>query len=102
MVYYKKSDYNLINIQKSDNKGKKYTAVIQQKPSGKIKYIHFGAIKQDGTPYPQYKDSTKLKLYKKYDHGDKKRKDNYIARHRGFIKPGYYSAGQMSMDYLWR
>ena len=97
MVYYKKSDYNLINIQKSDNKGKKYTAVIQQKPSGKIKYIHFGAL-----GYPQYKDSTKLKLYKKYDHGDKKRKDNYIARHRGFIKPGYYSAGQMSMDYLWR
>ena len=100
MPYYKKSDYNLINIQKSDRKKNKYTAVIQHK-KGKIKYIHFGAIKPDGTPYPQYKDSTKLKLYKKYDHGDKKRKDNYVARHRGFIKPGYYSAGYFSLAFLW-
>lgn len=95
MPYYKKSDYNLVNIQKSDRAGKKYTAVIQQK-RGKIKYIHFGAL-----GYQQYRDSTKLKLYKKFDHGDKKRKDNYVARHQGFIKPGYYSAGQMSMDFLW-
>jgi hypothetical protein len=102
MVYYKKSDYNLINIQKSDRKEKKYTAVIQQKPAGKIKYIHFGAIKPDGTPYPQYRDSTKLKLYKKYDHHDKKRKDNYVARMKGHIKPGYYSAGEFAMTFLWR
>ena len=101
MVYYRKSEYTLIKIQKSDRAGKKYTAAIQQKPAGKIKYIHFGAIKPDGTPYPQYKDSTKLKLYKKYDHGDRNRQKKYIARHRGFIKPFYYSAGQMSMDYLW-
>jgi hypothetical protein len=95
MVYYKKSDYNLINIQKSDRGKKKYTAVIQHK-KGKIKYIHFGAL-----GYPQYRDSTKLKLYKKYDHGDKKRKDNYVARHRGFIRDGYYSAGYFSLTFLW-
>ena len=96
MVYYKKSQYNLINIQKSDRKGKKYTAVLQQKPAGKIKYIHFSAL-----GYQQYRDSTKLKLYKKYDHGDKKRKDNYVARHKGFIKPGYYSPGYFSLKFLW-
>lgn len=96
MVYYKKSDYRLVKIQKSDKAGKKYTAVIQQKPAGKIKYIHFGAL-----GYEQYRDSTKLKLYKKYDHGDRNRQKKYIARHQGFIKPGYYSPGQMSMDYLW-
>lgn len=100
MVYYKKSDYNLINIQKSDRKGKKYTAVIQHK-TGKIKYIHFGAIKPDGTPYPQYKDSTKLKLYKKYDHGDRNRQKKYIARHKGFIKPFYYNPGYFAMTFLW-
>lgn len=101
MVYYKKSDYNLVNIQKSDRAGKKYTAVIQQKNAGKIKYIHFGAIKQDGTPYQQYKDSTKLKFYKKYDHGDRNRQKKYIARHKHYIKPGYYSSGEFAMRFLW-
>jgi hypothetical protein len=100
-MYYSKKDYNLINIQKSDRKGKKYRAVIQHKKTGKIKYLDWGAIKPNGTPYPQYKDSTDLKLYKKFDHGDKKRKDNYKKRHQGFIKPGYYSAGWFAMRYLW-
>jgi hypothetical protein len=99
-MYYKKSDYNLINIQKSDRKEKKYTAVIQHK-KGKIKYIHFGAIKQDGTPYQQYRDSTKLKLYKKFDHGDKMRRKNYRARAKGKVKEGYYSAGDFAMRFLW-
>ena len=101
MPYYKKSEYTLIKIQKSDRAGKKYTAVIQQKPAGKIKYIHFGAIKPDGTPYPQYKDSTKLKLYKKYDHGDKKRRESYRARHKGYLRDGYYSPSWFSWSLLW-
>tara|TARA_R110000796_G_scaffold2193_4_gene8866 strand:+ start:104 stop:397 length:294 start_codon:yes stop_codon:yes gene_type:complete len=96
MPYYKKSEYTLINIQKSDRPSKKYTAVLQQKPAGKIVYVHFGAL-----GYEQFRDSTKLKLYKKYDHGDRDRKKKYIARHQGFIKLGYYSPGYFAMRYLW-
>jgi hypothetical protein len=100
-MYYKKSEYKFIQFQKSDRQGKKYTAVLQHKPNKKIVYIHFGAIKPDGTPYEQYKDSTGLKLYSKYDHKNKDRQKKYIARHKGFIKTGYYSAGDLSLRYLW-
>ena len=95
-MYYKKSEYNLINIQKSDRAGKKYRSVIQHKKTGKIKYLDWGAI-----GYEQYRDSTKLKLYKKYNHHDKERQKKYVARHQGFIKPGYYSPGYFSLKFLW-
>jgi hypothetical protein len=100
-MYYKKSEYKFIQFQKSDRAGKKYTAVLQAKPAGKIVYIHFGAIKPDGTPYEQYKDSTGLKFYSKYDHGDKQRQKKYKARQKGVIKTGYYSPSFFSMRYLW-
>ena len=37
-------------------------------------------IKKD-VIYQQFRDSTKLKLYKKLDHNDPKRKKNYFQRH---------------------
>jgi hypothetical protein len=45
------------------------------------KWIHFGAI-QNGIPMDQYKDSTGLGLYTKYDHLDPKRRKLYRARHK--------------------
>jgi len=101
MPYYSKKDYKIFGYQKSKTKGKKYDALLLKTGSPKLIRVPFGAIRPDGTPYPQYNDSTGLKLYKKYNHKNKERQKKYIARHRGFIKPGYYSAGQMSMDFLW-
>ena len=40
---------------------KKYMAYLKSNPE--LPAIHFGALKEDGTPYEQFKDLTPLKLY---------------------------------------
>ena len=47
--------------------------------------------------YQQYKD--KIGLYKSLDHGDKKRRDNYYARHGKESRMG--TAKYFSSKYLW-
>ena len=64
-------------------------------------YIHFGAIKSDGTPNQQYMYYDKIGNYKYLNHKDKKRRLNYHNRHQHFIKDGYYSPGYFSLKYLW-
>lgn len=60
-------------FKKSTRKGKKY---MVKTPSGRT--IHFGA---DGME--QFKDTTGVGLYSKYDHGDKERQRRYLARAKG-------------------
>lgn len=89
----------LRNLRKSTRKNKKYQIdLIDHKTKKKIRTIHFGAIKKDGTPYAQYKD-TALGLYSKYDHNDKDRRARYYKRHKK--KYGKYSADALSKRYLW-
>lgn len=57
---------------KSVAKNKKYSVYVKQ--NGRPKLIHFGDSR-----YGQYKD--RLGHYKHLDHGDKKRRANYHARH---------------------
>tara|TARA_A100001015_G_C14705635_1_gene600050 strand:+ start:429 stop:734 length:306 start_codon:yes stop_codon:yes gene_type:complete len=88
--------------------GKKYTAYVQNKKTRKIRKIHFGA-----SDYPQYRDSTPLKLYAYKDHKTRKRMQNYFSRHSGTksrskaIKKekkkshGLYNAKILSHVYLW-
>ena len=90
------------NIKKSSRKGKKYMVEID----GKI--IHFGS-----SLYPQYKDRTKLALYKDKDHNDPKRRQNYFKRHSGVntkreaidkelaLSNGKLNAKILSHLYLW-
>ena len=40
-------------------------------------------------------------LYSHLDHKDKDRRKRYRARHKVYIKPGYYSSGDFSMRFLW-
>lgn len=40
------------------------------------KYVHFGDSR-----YPQYRDTTPLKLYSHLDHNDKTRRELYYNRH---------------------
>jgi hypothetical protein len=47
--------------------------------------------------YEHYKD--KIGIYKSLDHGDKKRRDNYYARHGKESR--YGSAKYFSHKYLW-
>ena len=90
----------LKNLRKSTRKTKKYMIdLIDHKTGKKKRTIHFGAIKKDGTPYNQFKDSTGLGLYSKYDHNDKDRKARYYKRHNKSY--GRYSADALSKKYLW-
>ncbi len=87
---------------------KKYTALVKNKKTKKIRTLHFGDRR-----YAQYKDRTPLKLYKKKNHLTKKRMQNYFSRHSGTknrktaIKKeinknkGYYTPKILSHMYLW-
>jgi hypothetical protein len=87
---------------------KKYTAFVKNKKTKKVRRIHFGDRR-----YQQYKDRTKLKLYKHKNHGTRKRMQNYFNRHSGTKKRGeaikkeerrsngYYNAKILSHKYLW-
>ena len=87
---------------------KKYTAFVKHKKTKKVRRIHFGDRR-----YQQYKDRTKLKLYKHKNHGTRKRMQNYFSRHSGTKKrgvaikkekrlsKGHYNAKILSHKYLW-
>ena len=94
MTYYKMSDYTIKGYRKSNTAGKKYDAILMRKSDKKLVYVPFGAI-----GYETFKDTTGLGLYQV--HKDKMRRKSYIARHTGFIKPGYYSPGYFSLKKLW-
>jgi hypothetical protein len=96
MVYLSKKKYSINNFYKSPIKNKKYRVALVHKITGKIKLIDFGSA-----TYAHFRDTTPVKLYKHLDHGDKERRRRYKARHKGFIKSGYYSPGYFSMRFLW-
>jgi len=49
--------------------------------TGKIRVIHFG-----DSNYKQYKDRTRLEVYKDKNHYDQNRQINYYSRHSNGIK----------------
>ena len=75
---------------------KKYKVVIHSKDGSK-KTVQFGDKR-----YEHFKDTTPLKLYTRLNHGDKKRRKNYRARHGA---SGYqtvpFSPAWFSWNYLW-
>ena len=87
---------------------KKYTAFVKNKKTKKVRKIHFGDRR-----YQQYKDRTKLGLYKYKNHGTRKRMQNYFSRHSGTKKRGnaikkekrksrgFYTPKILSHKYLW-
>ena len=89
-------------------KFKKYTAYIKNNGTKKIRKIHFGDNR-----YEQFKDRTKLGVYSKRNHDDKRRQRNYYNRHSGEPKrkdaialeekksSGIYNAKILSHIYLW-
>lgn len=99
----------IIKIEKAKTKGKKYTATVQNRKTKKNRKISFGAI-----GYEQFKDRTPLKLYKKFNHSNKKRQERYYARFSRGIKnrkkaikfeekksKGLYNSKILSHIYLW-
>lgn len=89
-------------------KFKKYTAYIKNNSTKRIRKIHFGDNR-----YEQYKDRTKLGLYSRKNHSNKRRQNNYYNRHSGEPNRkraiilekkrsgGDYNAKILSHIYLW-
>lgn len=96
MTYYYNSQYDFVKFKKSDRKNKKYMAILRNKDTDRTVKVHFGDDR-----YEHYKDTTGLDLYSHKDHKDKKRRDNYRKRHKGFLKKGYYSPSFFSYYFLW-
>ena len=97
----------IIKFKKGPGK-KKYTAFVKNISTRKVRKIHFGH-----KDYQQYRDSTKLKLYTRKNHGDIKRMRRYFSRHSGTKKRGdaikkekiksngFFNAKILSHIYLW-
>lgn len=92
---YPKKQYKLIGFERSHIKTKKYNAILLNKKTGRNVRVPFG-----GRGYEQYKDSTGLGLYSKYDHADKNRRRLYRARHKNDNLKDY-GPGYFSWYYLW-
>ena len=95
-MYYSNKDYRFLKFEKSDTIGKKYDAIIERIKDGKRVRVPFG---EKGAA--QYFDGTGQGLYSKLDHNDKARRDRYRARHKVYLRDGYYSPGYFSWHYLW-
>ena len=94
--YYSMKDYKFVKFRKSNTKGKKYDAIIENIKTGQTSTLPFGS-----SDYEQYNDSTVLGLYSNKDHNDKMRRTLYRKRHEVFLKPDMYSPGYFSYKYLW-
>jgi hypothetical protein len=96
MVYYKKTDYRLVGYDRSKRKGKMYDALLERKKDKKIIRVPFGDAKMEN-----YRDLTGLNLYPHLIHGNEKRRKLFRARHKGYLKEGYYSPSYFSYFILW-
>jgi len=95
MIIENPSNYKFVKFEKSHLSTKKYNAILLNKKTGKNKKVPFG---QKG--YEQYKDTTGLGAYTKFNHLDKKRRQLYRNRHKG-EETKKFSSGYWSWYYLW-
>jgi len=87
--------FRLIKFKKSNTRYKKYDAIIEDIVTKRQQTVPFGDVR-----YSQYFDSTGLGRYTKLNHNDKKRKQNYLARH-GKTMTKKFSASYFAAKYLW-
>jgi hypothetical protein len=87
--------YKLIGYEKAKAKNKMYNALIQNK-QGKVIKLPFGDNR-----YENYRDITGLNLYPHLIHNDPNRRRLYKARHKGYLRKGYFSPSYFSYFVLW-
>lgn len=95
-MYYKKTDYKLLGYDRSKRKGKMYDALLERKKDKKIIRVSFGDATMEN-----FRDLTGLNLYPHLIHGNEKRRKLFRARHKGYLKKGYYSPSYFSYFILW-
>ena len=90
-------NYKLIGFRKSKRKNKKYDAILENKQTGKNKYVSFGQL-----PYEHYEDKTGLDIYKHLNHYDKNRRRLYrIRAGSNDYQKVVFSPAYFSWNYLW-
>ena len=89
--------FRLLRFERSKNPKKKYDAILEDVKTKRTQRVPFGSRQP---LYEQYKDSTGLKLYSRLDHGDEKRRKNYLARHEK-TRHKKWSPSWFSWRYLW-
>ena len=92
------SSYAPVRVEVDRGPRHKYVLVLRHRTTGRLRRVPFGGKYPNGTPYPQYRD--RIGFYRSYDHGDRKRRLNYLSRHRGEAAR-LYSSGWASIHYLW-
>jgi hypothetical protein len=89
------SRFTLKKFRKSKTRHKKYDAIIVDIKTRKEYIIPFGDNR-----YEQFRDTTGLGIYRQLDHGDRKRRENYLKRHENTRKKKW-SASWFSAVFLW-
>jgi len=87
--------FRIVKFERSHLPQKKYNAIIEDVKTRKRMRVPFGS-----TAYEQYRDDVPLKLYKRLDHNDEKRRQNYLARHEK-TRHKKFSPSWFSSVYLW-
>jgi hypothetical protein len=96
MVYYKMAEYKLKGFEKSKRKRKMYNALLLNKETKTIIKVPFGDNQMQN-----FTDKTGLNSYPNLIHGDDKRRKAFRARHKGYLRKGFYSPSYFSYHYLW-
>ena len=96
MVYYSKQQYKFLGYEKSKKKDKMYNALLENKKSKRLVKVPFGHNK-----YENFRDKTGLNAFPNLIHNDKERRRRFRARHKGYLKDGYYSPSYFSYYILW-
>ena len=97
MTYYSQQKYKFVKFEKSHLDNKMYNAVLKQKAAPhRVVRVPFGDKNSEN-----FHDKTGLNKYPHLIHGDSKRREKFRARHKGFLKEGYYSPSYFSYFFLW-
>jgi len=100
MTKYSRKEYKFVKFEKSDRKGKKYNAILENRETKRQVKVPFG-----DSNLPQYRDTTGLGLYSKKDTLDKNKRKQFRARFSALKQKSdfknYYSAMYYSYKFLW-
>lgn len=83
----------LIKVEESKNKNKRFKALFKEKESGKIKEVNFGA--KGGSTFIDHKDENKRKAYIKR-HSENPLQKPFLNKKKYSDKPA-----NLAMDILW-
>lgn len=96
--FYRMTDYRVVGFRRSETPRMKYDAILMRQMGQGVystSYIPFGTLGDS-----HYDDKTGLGLYSDTDHHDEKKRQRFIQRRAGLLRPGMFSAAHFEIHYL--